>query len=168
MRKTKSFIFVFCVTSIMALGAACLRASEPGAFSLSKYLPQAAVSFHDLDLRDSNNQTVQDRRAKENLINLFSSGLYTLLVESDIHTFAAALSALQKKLNPGALALVAGAAGKISESFSAIISLVRQLEKNILPMAGFMAFVLAAALLSLTTYRLSLTTVSASLQVLRC
>ncbi|OGS35761.1 MAG: hypothetical protein A2293_07655 [Elusimicrobia bacterium RIFOXYB2_FULL_49_7] len=73
--------------------------SQTGVFLFAECLPQVNLDFDDLDPRDENNKPLQNVAAQNDLKDLFKSGLYQLLVKSELYTMAMALAALQTRLN---------------------------------------------------------------------
>ncbi|MBN1823050.1 MAG: hypothetical protein JW803_01885 [Endomicrobiales bacterium] len=82
----------------LALGEA--KASfQPGVFSIDGCPPTMMADFSDLDARDASNNPVATAEAKEDLKEIFQSGLFNLLVNSELYSVAQTLSALAKQIN---------------------------------------------------------------------
>lgn len=82
------------------VAAAGETARQTGIFSV----PQE-VMFDDVDVRDNNNNLILDAKSQQDLKDVFQSGLFSLLINSELYTYARAAAVLAKKLGLGAQAL---------------------------------------------------------------
>jgi hypothetical protein len=81
------------------MGGSAASALPVSSVSIPQYLPHIILSFDDLDVRDADNNVVQASAAQNALQDLFASGLYGAMVESELHSMARAFSILEIKLN---------------------------------------------------------------------
>jgi hypothetical protein len=148
MKTTLPILTLFILLGGLLTGAERLDASQCAVFSFNT-LPDDAVSFEDLDARDNNNQPVVSFAAKEELQSLFQSGLFTLLVQSEIPSIAKALSVIRTTLNLAAQTLRSRVPECVKTLlFTLLPSVRRQLDKTLVSLSGiFGLFVLTASTL---------------------
>lgn len=94
-------------------------------------IPEASLDFNDLDARDANNQPIATQSKKQELVQLFQSSLFTLLVNSEIHIIAESLAMVRISLNLSAHVMKA-VTQKAKELFAAFIGLRRKLKDFII------------------------------------
>ena len=111
------------------------------------FLPTIEIesSQDGLEARDCHNNIIADMQAQQDLRDIFLSGLFSLLMQPELYTYARASEVLAKKLGFGAHALAAAAAGAVARVVDALLSW--RTEKNIVAcfMAVFLVFAVVAA-----------------------
>ena len=124
--------------------------------------------LEDLDPRDEHNQPVTEVSAKKNIENLFTSGLYGLLVNAQIHSIASALAALERYLNLAA-ASICGAAASAAHRFAvAILPSPRQWGKILQLLFSLFSFILLTVNLKSPIANLQSPSSKAAFACLRC
>jgi hypothetical protein len=110
------------------------------------FLPSIEIqsSVDGLEARDSNNNIVANTQVQQGLRDIFLSGLFSLLMQGELYTYARACAVLSLKLGFGAQALTSAAGGAVARVVDAILS--SRTWKNIL--AALMA-VFAVAFIKL-------------------
>ncbi len=99
-------------------GAAGGTAPQTGVFNFPTQCIQE--SLDGLDARDTNNNTIASAQAQQDLRDIFESGLFSLLTNTELYTYARALSKLQKNLGMGAHAFTDAVAGPCARVVDAV------------------------------------------------
>lgn len=112
-------------------------------------LNQDAIVVEDLDARDANNQPITTPKAKTELINLFRSGLFEILTQSELYSIATALSILKKSLNLTAFAFTRALPQKTIQIFSALLPVKKTWDKLLVLLSSLLVIAVSRNLLSL-------------------
>ncbi len=136
-----------CFITVMLSCTAWCAAAGGTARQTGVFLPSIDIqsSQEDLDVRDSNNNIIASIQAQQDLRDIFLSGLFSLLSQPELYTYARACEVLAKRLGFGAHALAAAAAGAVTRSVDALLS--GRTEKNIVAcfLVVFLAIVVVSA-----------------------
>lgn len=135
----------------MLLGTGSLSASPTGVSFFSTGLDQAGFSFSDLDVRDANNQPVVSPEAKNEMQDLFISGLFDLLVYSETYAIAQALGIIEKALNLGGQSLVRDIPATVGRVASALFVSLKKFRAVLSSFPALPSFSLPAMMLFLST-----------------
>ena len=148
-------------------GATAVNAAQTtGVFNFS--LPSIESNFQDLDSRDTDNNPVSTIDAQQGLRDIFYSGLFSLVIVTELYTYARAAEFLAKKLGLGDSSLVATPLALVVRAMETLCT--SGLWKNCLTalIASFILAVLAVVRRYVPTSMLSPISVAMAPVVLRC
>lgn len=151
---------VICVTSVA-------NSSEEGVLRLYVLQPDA-VSLNDLDVRDSNNNPVTSPESKQQLTQIFQSGLFQILTQAELYSVAAALSVIRKALNLADFSFARSLPQKTFEIFCALLPVKKNWDKLLVALSVLFVFTVTSNLLSLLPNCSTPAAKSSAPLVLRC
>ncbi|MBN1620988.1 MAG: hypothetical protein JW871_00165 [Endomicrobiales bacterium] len=141
--KVKLPLLILClaILTVLPFSMDATGASKTEVFYLSDFLPQISDSFEDLDARDENNQPIENQNAIIELQMLFRSGLYNLLLYSEIHSISRSLEIIKKKLSLAAFAFTKRWRYIVNRCISCLAPNTKQKwDKALICLLGFLAF----------------------------
>ncbi|OGS19698.1 MAG: hypothetical protein A2219_00890 [Elusimicrobia bacterium RIFOXYA2_FULL_50_26] len=145
-----------------------MYAGQIGFLHYANRFSSAESFLEDLDPRDEYNRPVTAASAKKNIENLFTAGLYELLVNTEIHSIASALAVLRRYLNLAAVSL-GGAAGAAAQKFIvAILPSPRQWGNVLQLLFHIFSFLVVTANLKFRIANLQFPSSNAAFACLRC
>lgn len=169
MKVASALLFGCLAAAGLLWGKEDICASQKAVFLFRDCLPQIENSVQDLDCRDLNNQSIQDTAAKNNLEEIFTTGLFDLLTNSEIHSIVNALKIIKKKLNLGADSFFPALPDFFCDVFAVILSsLKKQTDSSLILFSGFLPFKLFLVFLLAITSSIVFAPLRRIFEILRC
>jgi hypothetical protein len=145
-----------------------LNASPVSGVSLNQYLPQSNVSLDDLDVRDAKNNSIKTPASQKEIQEIFQSGLFSLLVETELYSVAGTLSMLERTLGLATQAFGRKLPTLLRSLTTALLPSRKYSTHTSLAVPGLFFGGLAAAFFSITAFLASSFEVRIPTLVLRC
>lgn len=168
MRKLRVPLIILCVCSGLLLGAQKVNASQSVVFFYDASQLQNSEFSDGLDARDAANEPVTTKKAKDGLTEIFQSGLFNLLVNSELYSVAEVLSSLSRSLNLAAQNLVNNIPESIQNLIASFLPTIKQLQKILICLTGLFGFGFLVCKMLRATSDESRATIQLAPVVLRC
>ena len=126
------------------------------------------LSFDDLDARDSNNRSLTSFNSRQQLKQIFQTGIFDLLTKADLYSFAAALSIIKKNLNLALFNIARSLPRKTSQILSALLPAKKNWDKLLVLLSNLLTFMVTCSIFGVLSSCFTPSAKSSAPQVLRC